>query len=370
MSSPPSPVRYEVSGEPPANVREELCRLWSTNLALGAGAAAHFRWLYEHALGPAETVFVLRAAGTDGPATMVGSVGFSPRTFQLGRGQLGRAAVAGDLVVDLAHRSLLPALRLVRALREGVAREFDVSYGLPNPKAEGVMLRAGFTRLGTMTRYARVLRHAPFLGTVAQRLAAPPWLAALVERPAVRRALSPLVDVSRLGLSAVRVAQAVAHYQLRFGTTFDDRFDELWARVRGDYEIVGARTAAFLRWRYPSCEVATLVRRADRALVAYAIVERDHATGAAYLRDVFGHRHALGALLDLLLPALYARGVASVSIRFLGAPQFTAELAARGFEARPETRTVVVQVGAARDAARAHLEDAGHWHLLDIDEDT
>jgi len=125
-----------------------------------------------------------------------------------------------------------------------------------------------------------------------------------------------------------------------------------------------------LRWRYPRAEIAALVQRTDRALHAYAVVERDAAAGAAHIRDVFGHRAALGPLFDLLVPAAWWSGAHSLSIRLLGAPHLARVLVERGFEARPEQRTVVMQVGRAHEAERARLEDVDAWHLLDLDEDT
>jgi len=85
---------------------------------------------------------------------------------------------------------------------------------------------------------------------------------------------------------------------------------------------------------------------------------------------VFGHKPALGPLFDLLLPTLWRRGAISVSVRLLGAPYLVAVLVERGFEPRSEHRTVVVQIGRDHEAARARLEDAAAWHLLDLDEDT
>ena len=125
-----------------------------------------------------------------------------------------------------------------------------------------------------------------------------------------------------------------------------------------------------LRWRYPRAEIAALVQRSDRALHAYALVERDAAAGAAQIRDVFGYKAALGPLFDLLLPGAWWSGAQSLSIRLLGAPYLARVLVERGFERRPEQRTVVIQVGRSHEALRARLEDVDAWHLLDLDEDT
>src|SRR3954471_18362348 len=207
-------IQYDVVASDPELVRRELYRLWDGNLPLHTTTEAHFQWLYRNAPEPTSTVFLLRARA-HGPADarIVGGNGFSIRRFQLGAGLEGRAAVSGDLAVEHAHRSLLPALRLTRAVREHTMNEFAFCYGFPNDKAKGVMVRAGFHVLGTMTRYARVLRHATYLPQVAARLQAPRRLAAVVDSAArhpLGRRLAPLLDIARLasGLPEIALARA------------------------------------------------------------------------------------------------------------------------------------------------------------------
>jgi hypothetical protein len=366
-------IQYDVVASDPEFVRPELCRLWDDNLALHTTAEAHFQWLYRNAPEPNSTVFLLRArAHRPVDAKIVGSNGFSIRRFQLGAGVEGRAAVSGDLAVEHAHRSLLPALRLIRAVREHTMNEFAFCYGFPNDRAKGVMVRAGFHALGTMTRYARVLRHATYLLQVAARLHAPPRLATVINSTArhqLGRRLAPLLDIARLASGLPAIAQACARHRLAVLDEPDARFDELWERARSEYDVIGVRTAAMLRWRYPRGRFAALVRSSDQALMAYALFELD-ASRTAHIRDVFGHKSALGPLFDLLLPALWWHGAVSASIRMLGAPYLAAVVSARGFEPRADQRTIVMQVGREHEAMRTRLEDAAAWHILDLDEDT
>ncbi|MGH9885288.1 MAG: hypothetical protein ACREBE_07155, partial [bacterium] len=268
-------IRYDVFAREPERVSDDICRLWRENLALRSTPEAHFQWLYREAPDPASRVFLLAAAAE--PADpgarsddIVGTSGFSIRRFQLGGTEV-RAAVCGDLVVAREHRSLLPALRLVRAVREHAVGEYAFCYGFPNEKAQGVMVRAGFQVLGKTTRYARVLRHAGYLREVAARVRARPELAPVVDS-AVRhrrlaRALAPILDVARLAGGLPDIARARAAYRLLWLRTTDGqrgvdaRFDQLWDRARSEYGVIGARTSAMLRWRYPRGEIAALVRR-------------------------------------------------------------------------------------------------------------
>jgi hypothetical protein len=366
-------LQYDVVASDPELVGPELHRLWCENLALRTTPEAHFQRLYRDAPEPTSTVFLLRARA-HGPvnAEIIGSNGFSIRRFQLGAGLEGRAAVSGDLVVAHAHRSLLPALHLVRAVREHTMSEFALCYGFPNDKAKGVMVRAGFRALGPMTRYARVLRHATYLPRIAARLQARPRLAAIVQAAArhpLARGLTPVLDIARLACQLPEVVHARARHRLTVLDGPDARFDELWERTRAEYDVIGVRTAAMLRWRYPYGKLAALVRSSDRALMAYALFEIDGAR-TAHIRDVFGHQSAFGPLFALLLPALWWHGAVSASIRILGAPHLATVVGACGFEPRPDQRTIVVQVGCEYEKMRARLEQAAAWHMLDLDEDT
>ncbi len=361
---------YEVEKRSPEHVQQELCRLWESNLALASTPLQRFRWLYLDAPECSDSVFLLNAKDNDGSGarTVVGTTGVTVRRFQIGTRDV-RATLNGDLAVDLAHRGLLPALQLLRAAREHESAGFAFAYGFPNAKAEGVMVRAGFRVLGRTTRYARVLRHASYGKRISERPGVPPLVARMANDPRVAATLGPVVDMARLATSAADIASARRHYRLTWPAAFDARFDALWDQARREYEIVGARTSAFLAWSCPKPEIAALVRRSDRALVAYAIVERDRTTGAAHLRDVFGHKSELLPLFDLLVPSLWSRGAVSISVRFLGAPHLANILRAHGFEERAEHRTVVVQVGKDAEDDRARIEDAQTWHLFDVDED-
>ncbi len=359
---------YAVAVERPEGVREALQRIWRDNLTLGIGPEEKFRRLYQEAPDPAPHVLVLRACdAATGEERIVGAMGVAIRRFWVD-GREASAAVLGDFAVDAAHRHLLPALRLARLAREHVRDRFQVGYGFPNQKAVGVMLRAGFGTLGTVSRHVRVLRHEAYAARLGERPGFPPALARMVARPRVARAAGALADLGRMALDLPRALGAARAFRLGWCDWPDGRFDALWAAARQEYPVVGVRSAAFLAWRSPGASLATLTRRGGGDLRAYAVVEVEPASGAAHLRDLFGHHADLGALVDLLLPALRRRGAASASVRFLGAPLVRDLLIRRGFVVRGEGRTVVVQPE-AQVAAGAAMASAERWHLFDVDED-
>jgi hypothetical protein len=359
---------YAVAVERPEDVRKALQRIWRDNLTLGISPEDKYRRLYQEAPDPAPHVFVLRARDVaTGEERIVGAKGIAIRPFWVD-GREVSAAIFGDFAVDAAHRHLLPALRLARLAREHVRDHYQVGYGFPNQKAVGVMLRAGFGALGKASRHVRVLRHGAYAARLGERPGFPPALARMVARPWVARAAGAVADLGRLVLDLPRTLRAASAFRLGWCDRPDGRFDALWAAARQEYPVVGARTGAFLAWRCPGASIATLTRRGSGALRAYAVVEVEPASGAAHLRDLFGHHADLGFLLDLLLPALRRRGAASMSVRFLGAPPVRDLLTRRGFVVRGEGRTVVVQPG-AQVPPGWDLTSTDRWHLFDVHED-
>ncbi len=374
-----STVSYQVERRRPVEVEAELCRVWADNLTLESTAAAKFAWLYRDAPEPATTVLMLLARGGDGddggPA-VVGTAGVGVRRFEVA-GAAVRAALMADLAVDRAHRSVAPALALVREGKACALAEHALAYGFPNKLAEGVFARAGYRRLGTIERHVRVLRHADYLDRVgdAELARVPvglrPATTWVLRQPAGRALAAAGLDVLALGRQAGAVVGATRQLALRWGADVDERIDHVWARARVDYPVVATRTARFLAWRFfarPGCTLVLACERAGGAPVAYAVVET--VEGHLHLRDLFGTRAGVLGLLDRLPAAAYRRGARSLSIRYLGQPWLATALATRGFIARGGGRAIVVAAGPSLPAAAAaEVTDVTRWHLTDADED-
>jgi hypothetical protein len=351
---------YDVRYVNPELVRADLVRVWQNNLPVDEGAEAKFAWIYQQAVDPPPGVFVLAVSDRAGVEDrIVGTAGLGVRSFVLDDRQL-RAGLLADLAVDREHRTALPALRLVRGARTAVLRDFDLAYGFPNRSAQAVFLRCGYRKLGTLTRWARVLGHAPYVHKV-------------VPVAPFSRLAGAALDVGNLVQLAARSLPARRRSKLEWLHGFDSRFDRLWQDARGSYTLIGQRDAAFLRWRFDQpghrFQIASLVDRRDSTrLLAYTVVER--VGGACHLRDLFGHPAELGPLLDLLLPSLARRRATSASIGFLGSDAIGELLASRGFRERESERVIVYDVSPAHAGLNEIASDVQSWHLTDADEDT
>jgi hypothetical protein len=338
---------YSVAETDLHDSRAVLHRLLADNLHVRGGLDAKLRWFYcDGPHGPGRAL-VLRAHGA-----AVGCAGIGVRTL-VHRGAALRAALFADLAIDRPHRSGLPALTLLRSIRDEVARNFDLGYGFPNHKAIAVYRRAGFVELGRIDRYVRVLHSDSYLPAAA------PWLR-IPAAAVTDRALAAVARFHELG---------AWRFALDWPARFDPRFDRLWQAVRTADRIACERSAAFLDWRFAHDRhrIAAVVHRDTGALAAYGVL-RPAEGGLIELVDLLaaGERE-LDAAIALIVAAAHRLGYAAIGFRFLGDPRVFRVLRRHGFLRRGEPRSIVVAPG--RRAALAALPAAA-WYLTDLDEDT
>ncbi len=354
---------YVVRQAVPADVREGMMQVWRKNLPVH-DAAEKYRWFFEDAPEQPKAVFVLYAL-TEGKADeIVGTSSVGIRRFSV-NGKTLRVALLADLAINKEHRQLRWALNMVREVRDYALRNHAVLYGFPNHKAVGVFRRAGCKGLGSMPRYARVLRHAGYIERLTEREDVPHWASPILKSGLGQSVLGAGADVMRMAELAPKYIAGATQFRLQWIESDDARIDDLWQQARSHYPIVGERTSEFLSWRFPKAEghrFAALVDRKRPELRAYAVVLRSGTV--IHMRDFFGFPDDIGPLIRQLLPILYGEGVTSISVRFLGAKRFADALRECGFAMRQGARDIVVDATDAFD-----VSEVEQWFLSDGDED-
>jgi hypothetical protein len=354
MSSSSKSTRYSVEQVEVDRARDDVMRVWRDNLADVRACERKFAWTYEQApAAPLRPVLLVARRGER--RDVVGSAGIARREFSVG-GAPAWAGLMADLAVDRDHRTLGPALSLVRRCRQVAREQLAFVYGFPNAKAEPVFLRVGYRRLGPMTRYVRVLRHDHFAPRlVSVRLAA--------------RALGLVADAAVGARRWPARAASLARYRLVLTDAVDERADEVWAHASPHYGILAVRSPGYLSWRlaeHPDdrFRFAWLEERRTGAARAYAAITP--VRGALAVGDFLGPPDAIGPLFEQLAGWARRQGAHSLTLRFLGDPRVSLALRRAGFQARDSSRAVVVETFEDR-CARAG--DAASWYLTDADED-
>jgi hypothetical protein len=250
--------------------RDLILAIWSRNLSDVYRLEEKFDWHFRHNPAGNGQCWILEADGRP-----VGTTSLGLRRIQLG-GEVVAAGIACDLAVDEAHRFLLPALTLQKELLVSMRGFVRVAYGLPNPRGAAVMKRAGYHEVFPVHRYAKALRVSPYLAR-NRRLA---WSAPI---------LGNIADFAYAAFLRLGERPNRSYTAKVFGN-FDDRFDDLWTRVKSQHACLTVRDSRFLQWRYRNCPLhqytALGLLSADQSrLLGYVIYYAEG--GSAVCADIF-----------------------------------------------------------------------------------
>ena len=333
--------------------RIEVAALWAQGLGglVDRTAELKYRQYYlENPAGRADCVVLVHNA--EGKA--VGVQGFVPRRFWRGDKPV-TAAVMADFVVVPEHRSLGPALQLMRSGIEMSKARFAFLYGTPNQKSLAIVRRAGLTTIGQFTRYTKVVRSASYW----QRRV-PGWLVPILAF--LTDGAIVVVDLPGLRLGGDSLTW---DEQSEFG----EEFDVIWQRRFGD-RVYGDRSRDVLTWRYREANGKEPWRRS---------LARDHA-GAPAGYVVWRLREGVALISDFLIAkadvnlqtamrsfAWHARklGVERISLEFFGIGEVSRALLAAGFAPREQSLVVHVEHDgsvASLSAATAYMTSFDRDH--------
>lgn len=312
------PPLYTVHDADPSQVRDTVISIWRGNLRHEkCGHEAKYEWFYQSNESAPPLLQLLRHE----PSGDWVGVCAAGRRRMLWQGREIQGGVIVDFAVSPDHRSLGPALTLQQGLINAGARQLDLLYGFPNPKAIAAVKRAGLVKLGDIVSYVRMVRHARYL---ARYVPAP--LAgilgvfidvAVAARDGLRRLLSPRVHLEWTGCA-------------------DERMDALWRQSEHGEGLMMIRDTAYARWRFDHAPFATqyLLVSSKRGgdLLAWFATRSD--SGILRVRDFWSVDAIRGAgrpLIDALLQAARSTGHAAVSVEIAGPLPCHAGWRSRGF---------------------------------------
>ena len=346
------PGAYQVRPAELDRERDTVLAEWKKGLGHGEYAAAIFEWVYRDNPAGMGTIFLL-CTGSRGE--VVGTQGISPRLWVI-RGEQNRAGVFGDFVVDQRHRSLGPALTLLRETVRRSSDDFFLLYGFPNRRAAPVYLRSGYKKFGEFTRYSKVLRSRHYLESNL-----PTWIVA---------AAAATAD---WGLRLDDYLKHLVFARNGTGTwtaKIDERFDRLWARIDKDNLAMGTRTAEFLRWRFidkpgDGYEVFVLASRDGQELDGYVVCHIDN-SGFVSVQDILAAdlERTFFCLLSTFVRAARRRGCKAISAEFLGPQRAESAFKSLHFKARSQRDVYCIKSAVAEQAT-----NGSDWYLTAADED-
>jgi|GEM_PF-235872 len=267
-----------------------------------------------------------------------------------------KALWAIDLMVDPAWRLRGVAPALMDRLND--AAPLVAGLGI-SPEAHRAFLRAGWTDLGRVPRFVRLLRplqagQAPVGSWTPGR-----WAARL------SRAAVPLLA----GYDSVVLGMAwLAGCRFDAVDAFDDRVDALWQSACRHWPVVGWRDAAYLAWRFDTAPQAGAYERyylrRGTEVIGYAVLRRER--DVMTVIDYFCAPRWLPALFVHCLTTARRKGARVLTC--LALPPWTrAVLRGLGFLRRSGPRMMMrVQ---DPHLPLTILTRPENWHITDADSD-
>lgn len=315
----------------------DIIRLWTSSLAGVTAASASHKLEHGYFANPAgEGRCIVLTTTTE--RTPIGVQCLHIRRFELGKQTISAAALA-DYVVAQEHRSLGPALQLLKqSVTLGVA-SYDLIYGMPNKNALAVCKRVGLQQIGLLERYGRLLK----LRFIYRNSQPPAWFK--LGAPIADALLSMIDRLYRL-IRANQMQASDAEW-----STSD--IDAIWSQ-RTSTMLLCERSSVHLVWRYgpnPAAlgwKLTVLSRRGHP--IGYVVWRLEQ--GIAVVSDYFSVEPASN-LLDVMLAFCgHARrqDACAISLEFFGSPSVAASLKRAGFVAKEGGAPVVLQFAPGTEA--------------------
>ena len=317
-------VKYAVRVADVTRDREAILALWQQAFPAPSQHPIKYDWCYVPTPQGDGRLYVLEHGDE---AAIIGVQGIVPRCWW-SQGAAIATGICADLVVDKNHRSIGPALALVRGVVEIEQDRPNAAllYGFPNPKSEALYRRAGYLKMGEMTRYARPLRLRLWL----QRKGLPAVLATLVG------AIADLALQARVVLSTLGASR---QWRCTSATAFDHRFDELWSRVAPKVGPMVMRNSDYLRWRFGNNFAGQtrvmVLEREDGRLDGYVVfvVNGDKIVSILDFLAV-DNQKVLPVMLKLCMRTMYKHGYHGIMLEFSGPQAIADVLVQTGFSPR------------------------------------
>jgi hypothetical protein len=329
-----------------------IVEVWSRNFELLRGEAARQKVDHSYLSNPVGSgaAFLLRDCQSQ---TIVGVQCLVLRRFNY-CGRVLHAGVAADYSVDPAHRSVLPALMLMKASIAKSPDMADFLYGLPNGKSEAVTKRAGFAQVLQLTRYAAPLRVARYLSPRMPRPVG--WLLELVG------------DAALTVFDNLRVYRRGRRLRWVEGRDQPDKIDQIWNAAKAQGFLISQRDSHQLWWRFrlstsqPSEWLIDIAEHPSAQPLGYVVwAKRDN---IAVIGDFLCADPK--ADTDYLLEAFrcHARGLGmtAISLEYGGAPSVIEALSRARFARREGNNLYAIRTES--------LPAWDHWYMTGMDRDT
>lgn len=313
-------------------------------------------WYYEPEKNRSKIYFLQRK----GDYEVLGAIGSVEREFE---GKYGKTSLGfcSDFAIDEKHRTLGPAILLLKNFVASRGESSDILFGFPNNRAVGAMCRAGFTVLSEVSRYALILNYKYY-----------------IDKSRFSSLLIPLSLLLNLVVrSYLKIITSIQYSGYVFNeiTEVGDSFDELWRDWIEQCDLyTGKRDKEYLAWRFldnpaNNYRIFRLSKKNSGQLVGYAVI-RQNEEGHWTVFDFFAlpEGKALEGLLLHLASKAIGEGALSLTLEFLGSGKIRDRIRKLRFIERPSERRVVIRPRVNKGDVASYYLNADNWYITSADE--
>ena len=295
----------------------------------------------------------------DTSPVILGMIALFPRKVSV-NAKTYNAGVIGDIFVDPHHRALGPALMLLKSITRYVDRKkVDFVYTFPNQNADIVTRRVGFSCLGDVDRFVKVIDYQPYL----RKTGFP---------SGVSRSLALVFKYVNNFFSFLQSPGNGDDVICKRVMQVDSDFDELWEKVKNDFSIIGDRSSEYLQWRMlvKSGVIFAVYTRKNNRLLGYAACTIDERF--LTIRDLVLPPQSGGMIQLFMTITRHAYKVAAqgINIHLLINDQVEDILKRHGYHKRKHNRKVYFYGGNFEETDRFLLENYKNWFLISGDSDS
>ncbi len=356
MSASTDGIANDVKSKPytvrRADFDEEMCRFLDS--LFNREASAECKEKYTDNPAGMGVCLLLESDHSD---RSVGVQCIAPRRFVVGEGIVSGGILA-DYFVEPLHRSLGPALTLMKATLAVGQDALDFVYGFPNEKAEVICRRVGAPPLGRLGRYVKPLRSGAFVSeALSDRLRWLKWL--------VSGAANIFLALENFTL-AVWVRRGLSW---KHEDDFDELLDECWAGSNHGDWLIGERSSEILRWRYPAGGARRISVALDQRTGRYeGYVVWRHGDNTIEIMDFFCRdpRKQLFHLLGGFSHHVANLKAYKICLEFLGPEVLVSEIVKAGFRSRHSNPVILVS---AKPQFGSHTLESAYLTSFDRDTD-
>jgi len=285
---------------------------------------------------------------------VVGSGSIFPRKFYINDKMINVLTLA-DLVVQVKHRTLFPALKLEKEIiKQFNNTDYDFIYTYSNPSTNPVYTHLGYQKIGDYRQYVKLLTIKNFPKKYLSKVFK-------------YRILQVVLDFFLKIFSQERFYKRKGNLTINIQSDFNEKFDEFYELLKEQHVIISDRNKKFLSWRYtnyPEHEFQVFNILDKDSLLGYVIFTSKNNT--YYIDDFVYRTNFVDTLFSEFI--LYARdkGKAAVELRFMGNPHFVKKLKKMNFlSLKEKNREIMIYLRKNYDDK--NIFSISNWHFLTHD---